>query len=658
MLALLLAAPASAVRLQLRVERIEHALFTAAGVEASLDWPQTAEAGELRLQIASLDAPDLGQHFRVIAWQCPLRRAAAGFVCEGAVRARGGRIPSLRIALSAAQSELSLAERDSRLQIRRETATPDQAAIVLRRVPVAWLRAWLGTLWTEGKFSDGRVDADVRLRFPDAAPLAIDATLDLDRLAFDTPDGRVAGAGVAAAVRMQASFAEDARQLRVHGQWRTGELLAGSVYVQAPAQPLDFAVSAERQGNAGWHLRDLTWIEAGVLDLRADVAFDADLQLRTINANAQSAALDALARRYLGDALARAGLGGTQLAGAAQVEIDWADGSPRAMRVRLDQVNVATVDGRFAFANLNGGLAWGWAAPPQVGHLRWQAAALYGLGFGAGEAQLESVDGDIVLRAPLRTALLGGQFELRHLRLTPRRDGQSARMRLGLALDRLDLRQLSQRLGWPPFTGSVGGVLPDAQYADNRLSFDGGLRVQVFDGEIRIEDLVLERPLGIAPTLAANVVYDNLDLQPLTAAFGFGEITGRLDGSVRNLRLLDWTPVQFDADFHSRPGYKGERRISQRAVRDLSAVGGAGLVGGLQGALLAMFDEFRYSKLGLKCRLRDNVCRMDGVGSAGQAYTIVEGSGLPNIQVLGFARKVDWPTLVARLRSVSRFEVK
>ena len=54
-------------------------------------------------------------------------------------------------------------------------------------------------------------------------------------------------------------------------------------------------------------------------------------------------------------------------------------------------------------------------------------------------------------------------------------------------------------------------------------------------------------------------------------------------------------------------------------------------------------------RIGLACRLRDNVCAMDGVGSAGDGYTIVEGSGLPRIQVVGFRRRVDWPTLVARL---------
>jgi len=99
------------------------------------------------------------------------------------------------------------------------------------------------------------------------------------------------------------------------------------------------------------------------------------------------------------------------------------------------------------------------------------------------------------------------------------------------------------------------------------------------------------------------------------------------------------------------------RRISQRAVADLSSVGGGDIVGGLQAQALKLFQDFGYARLGLSCKLANNVCHMDGVGSAGTGYTIVEGSGLPHITVIGYAREVDWPTLVARLRAATEGKV-
>jgi hypothetical protein len=40
--------------------------------------------------------------------------------------------------------------------------------------------------------------------------------------------------------------------------------------------------------------------------------------------------------------------------------------------------------------------------------------------------------------------------------------------------------------------------------------------------------------------------------------------------------------------------------------------------------------------------------------SDGNGYTIVEGSGLPHITVIGHERKVDWATLVSRLKSATQ----
>ena len=87
--------------------------------------------------------------------------------------------------------------------------------------------------------------------------------------------------------------------------------------------------------------------------------------------------------------------------------------------------------------------------------------------------------------------------------------------------------------------------------------------------------------------------------------------------------------------------------------RAFSEVAGSGMLAGLQAKVLKVFDDFGYEDIGLGCVLKENVCRMDGVGSAGDGYIIVAGAGLPRIQVVGFRRQVDWPTLVSRLKAVT-----
>jgi hypothetical protein len=150
--------------------------------------------------------------------------------------------------------------------------------------------------------------------------------------------------------------------------------------------------------------------------------------------------------------------------------------------------------------------------------------------------------------------------------------------------------------------------------------------------------------------LNGDIAMKQLDLAAITSVFDFGNITGRLDGSVDDLRLVDWSPVAFKASLLAGSG----GRISQRAVNNLTTVGGGGIAAGLQGAVLKLFKTFGYKRIGMSCTLQGTVCQMGGLESGDDGYTIVEGSGLPRLQVIGHQTQVDWPTLVQRLRDATR----
>ena len=97
-------------------------------------------------------------------------------------------------------------------------------------------------------------------------------------------------------------------------------------------------------------------------------------------------------------------------------------------------------------------------------------------------------------------------------------------------------------------------------------------------------------------------------------------------------------------------------------MQNISSVGDASFVTSLQGKLIGLFDDFGYRRIGIACRLQNEVCAMSGLegddgretsGSA-SAFTIVDGAGLPRLRVVGFNRRVDWPTLVRRLLDATR----
>jgi hypothetical protein len=148
----------------------------------------------------------------------------------------------------------------------------------------------------------------------------------------------------------------------------------------------------------------------------------------------------------------------------------------------------------------------------------------------------------------------------------------------------------------------------------------------------------------------------NLDLDLVTQTFSFGKISGRIDADVKAMELVNWDPVRFNARIASSPG-DYSRRLSQAAVQNITALGGAGAAAAIQRSFLRFFETFGYSALGWSCRLELDVCHMGGIENVPQGYVIVKGGGIPAISVLGYNRSVSWRELLARLKRITQGNV-
>ncbi|HMB43759.1 MAG TPA: hypothetical protein VKM00_07780, partial [Luteimonas sp.] len=434
---------------------------------------------------------------------------------------------------------------------------------------------------------------------------------------------------------------------------RGGEFLAQSFYAVLPNSPVTVHVLAESDGNGPWRLPELGWRDGGVLVANGKATLDKNAAISDLDLNLALGDLAVARDRYLSGFLAPAGFSDLLLTGKTNIEMHMRAGALQDIAAHMDQVNAVDSKARFTFAGINGDLRWTQQGDARASALQWGSGAIYGIGLGPAHFAFSSGNGQLQLTAPVVVAMLDGTLHLDDMHWQAPSGDKGARFQFGMTLQNLDLNSLSQRLGWPPFTGTIGGKIPKAHFENNILTLDGGLTINVFGGSVALRDLVMERPFGVAPTLSANVELQDIDLEPMTSVFGFGSITGRLDGHINDLRLVDWSPVAFDARLATDTAWKGKRRISQRAVQNISNVGGGGLLAGLQAQVLKFFKDFGYERIGLACKLSDNTCRMDGIGSAGDGYIIVAGAGLPRIEVVGFQRRVDWPTLVSRLKAAT-----
>ena len=323
------------------------------------------------------------------------------------------------------------------------------------------------------------------------------------------------------------------------------------------------------------------------------------------------------------------------------------------LSVNLDKVFIDDDKSRFGIYDLKGGLGWSTNQTAVQSKLTWLGGYVYALPFGPSTLEIESHSSSLALLEQWSLPILDGALLVNEFSLH-KEIGNKTQWTFDGLVTPISMESLSAALGWPVLHGKLSGVIPKVSYVNQQIQVDGALMVKLFEGTTVIRDLRLNKPFGALPQLYANVDLTGLDLEILTQTFDFGKITGKLDGSLRDLRLSNWQPVQFDAHFATPEGDKSRRRISQKAIDNLSQVGG-GVGGILSRSFLRFFEDFSYQKLGLSCRLRNETCLMSGVGEATQGYYIVKAGRLPPlINVVGYTRQVDWPDLIERLKAVSQ----
>jgi hypothetical protein len=325
------------------------------------------------------------------------------------------------------------------------------------------------------------------------------------------------------------------------------------------------------------------------------------------------------------------------------------NGKLRQAELILNDASIDTARWDFGLADLNAKIFWVAAGEePTLSQLRWGGARFGRLELPASSLALRLQGDGMTLTETFRQPILNGALRIDSLNLQGLSSASPQAM-MKAEVEPIDLEKLTTTLGWPPFAGQLSGRLPGLTYQNHVLALDGALTAQAFDGDISIAKLRWVEPAARSRRLTADLSLRRIDLAKLTGAFSYGRIDGRIDGDVQNLQLQGATPTAFDARIYTSPSKPGKRRISQRAIDNISSLGG-GPTGLLSKSALRVFDSFAYSKLGVSCRLRNGVCVMDGVEPARNGgYVIVKGSLVPRIDVVGHSRRVDWDTFYTQL---------
>lgn len=615
--------------------------FSARGLSAHLQPGQpmtlTVRIGELALG---------GRTWKNVALSCPRFAATTLRVdCSEGVVDIGERLP-VTFSYSSGERRLAVVVQPAgseqwRMDARlgedgdmRITVADGDLRRLARWLPADWPQPRSGTASGELHYAEGKADVAVAIRAG----------------AFASADGLQAGEKMDAT--LDATAARDAAGWRWQGSlaWREGDLYW---------QPFFFKGEGQRLGAAGRISGRTTTIERARLEWPAlgdlDVSgswTNADLATGDWTLRAPEVALAPFYERILKPLLTPAA-GEFSARGRLGLEATFRGGSWESADVRLDDVSVADKAGRYALNGVTARVPWrhdgATRADVAVGQARF-----YGVSAGPFAAQA-ALRGRRVSIADVDIPVLDGRLAIRRFATVDSSKGW--RWHFAGELTPISMERLTAALGVPPMRGSLSGRIPEVVYADSKLALRGDLRLNVFDGSVIARDVELREPFGRTPSLQATLDARSIDLELLTGRYSFGTIRGRIDAHVQDLQLENWEPVRFDARIASSAG-DYTRRISQTAVQNISALGGAGAAAAIQRSFLRFFDEFGYDSIGLSCKLANGICEMGGMEPTAHGYVIVKGSGIPAISVIGYNRRVDWRELTSRLKRITEDNVR
>lgn len=505
----------------------------------------------------------------------------------------------------------------------------------------------------------GQGQARFQLQGHNTAVISGQIDIETSNTTLSSSSGRVAGEDLA--VRLGVSLQKQGEYVRflVEGSSTQGQLYVEPVFIDAGAHPFNFKTLGDwTTPDQTLRLSDLRLHQPDVLTAEALLEWQAGTGLKRMDIWLREAILPGAYQLYAQPFLIGTPFDSLVSSGRFKGLIYLSDNKFTSLRLGFDDLNLVDTDARFRLHQLGGLLRW--QAQPAAGllpsELHWSSGALGNIAFGGVRAQLRTQGGLVELQQPVQLPVLDGALTINTLHIEQL--GQpNMRLQFDAALSPIQLQPISRALGWPEFGGTIAGRLPSMHYQHGQLSLGGRLEVAAFNGQIHVDDLQIEQPLGRVPRLSADIALERLDLRALTETFSFGRIEGKLSGHIDQLRLINWQPASFDAHFYTPPDDRSRHRISQRAIQNLSSIGGGGAAALLSRGFLSFFKDFAYDRIGLRCTLRQEICQISGIEPAENGgYYIVIGRWLPRVDVIGFQREVSWPTLIEQLKSVIQSE--
>ncbi len=449
-------------------------------------------------------------------------------------------------------------------------------------------------------------------------------------------------------------------------QWQIQQTISNGAIYREPIyletnkqQPLNFSaqgfLKAEKK-NIWVKTASLTHTGVGHVYINAELNYKKDIQIKTATVQANTEQLEKISHIYLAPFIEGSQLEGIQLSGDGnvQAEVHLKNNRLTDLAVHFKSLNITDTKQRFDIKEAVGNIYWtNQATRKQASSIYWQKLKVKVIPFMAGGLTFSLVNQHLALLEQTDITVLGGLFSIRQFDFNILKNSEPDVHFQG-AIESLSLTKLSEALQWNnTLSGTLSGYIPSVRYQNKTLTLEGELKMDLFDGQVTIKKLASSGMFTDFARLYTDLEFENLDLNQVTQKFKIGNIQGRLSGFAHNVYLENWSPVSFYAWMGTPENDNSTHSISHKAVQNIASLGGNSATNIVSRGILRWFDDFGYSSLGIGCYLYQGVCQMMGVSAAETGYYLIKGGGLPRIDIIAYNSRVNWTTLVQRLKRIT-----
>jgi hypothetical protein len=621
-LACLLALPGWALQVDVALADLSHPAFEATGIRMRFDAVRQGEA-EIRIEKLLL----AGVEYRALRLSCEdFYFDGRRLDCPtGQLRRedeRGRKRPPL---------PFSFAWRDDGfIDFSLKDAEPLALSPLVKR-----LRGWNPT---------GRIDLHLQLAGGQRETARLE--LEVRDLAFASRDGTTTGSGISFDLVADAQRKGKGWEWDAYIEWPEGEFFM---------KPWRFP-SGMRIAASGSLTKEILDVDQARLEVDEVGAVTAGLRwdrergaLLSWGLVSEPIDLAAAMRAWLQPWLAGLGFPQWQSAGKVLFSAEGREEGLQRFFASLQGASLSDGTGYLALDGIDARIPWEAAAATEA-EISVASGRFGDLPLGAFRIPLQ-LDGASAHIDRLVAPLLDGRFEVDALYL--QRAGKAWSAEFSGSIEGVSMPKLSRALKLPVMAGTMSAHVPRIAYENEVLRMDGAIGIEVFDGGIIVHQLRMQEPFSAQRRLLMDVTARGLDLGMLTRTFAFGSIEGRFDADLNELEMAGWTPQRFDARIASVEG-DYPRVLSLGALKDITELGLPEEGKAIRGLPERSGLGLGYKRIGLGCKLRDGICELSGIPGKDQpdSVLIMEGSGMPSIDIIGYNRRIAWDALVARFREI------